>query len=587
MTAGDKTVDVREFSDIDYSLHIMDTIRLEGEESRIFRFEPLKGKVIASAMFRFNAVGRGKNIMTLSDKDGIPALSVWCEGKCILAHDGKVRKNIHRYRNESWFNIWVSLDAKARTYDICVDGEKCLCGAAFMNPVGEISSYECASRMGTLLEKQVRVYGNPVQSVEDAAAGRKVYQAGRFGAVADGAAVVTDELQKAIDACSADGGGVVYLNGGTYLSGMIELKKGVELYIETDAVLKGVTEAVAYPSMTSKKNPNWNMIKQGPQKALIYADGIEGVIIQGGGTVDGSGDFPGDYGSESSRPSAILLVGCENPKIQNIAVKDAGMWTIPLVECDGLYMRDVNISSYWFPNRDGIDLCDCHDALIENCYVTADDDAVCFKSGHDRGCDNILVRQMMIVSVMANAVKFGTFSYGGFTDCAVRDCVIKDTRHCAMCVEIVDGGTAKGIRFERIDVKEAGSAFFVILGDRGNIPSWGTHRIGSVEDIHFEDIEVENPLFNYGSYISGFKADGKRHAIRDIFFKNVRAEFLGGLGEAPKDPPEYSKEVYPECDMFKQLPASAYYLRHADNVVFEDCRTIVLVADARQDTVIA
>jgi len=73
-----------------------------------------------------------------------------------------------------------------------------------------------------------------------------------------------------------------------------------------------------------KNNPNWNMIKQGPQKALIYADGVNGIIIQGGGTIDGSGNFTGDYGSESSRPSGILLVGCDHSKIQNIAVNNAG-----------------------------------------------------------------------------------------------------------------------------------------------------------------------------------------------------------------------------------------------------------------------
>jgi hypothetical protein len=578
-------IDVSTLSDIRYSLKIMETIPLESDESKKYAFESIKGKVIASVMFRLHATGRGKNIMTLSDKDGKPALSIWCEGKCILAYDGNVRKNIFRYKNEFWFSVWVSLDTGSHTYDLCIDGEKCLSGAEFMNPVNEISFYETGSRMGSLMEKQIFIYRNPVQFVEDSAGGRKIYNVKQYGALADGETLVTDKIQKAIDDCSEKGGGVIYLQGGTFLSGMIELKQGVELYLETDATLKGITDAAAYPTMTSKKNPNWNMIKQGPQKALIYADGVKGIVIQGGGTIDGSGNFPGDYGSESERPSGILLVGCDRSKIQNIAVKDAGMWTIPLVECDGLYMRDVNVSSCWFPNRDGIDLCDCHDVLVENSCFSADDDSVCFKSGHDRRCDNIMIRQMMIISVMANAVKFGTFSYGGFTNCIIRDCIIKDTRHCAMCVEIVDGGIAKNIRFERIEVKDAGSAFFIILGDRGNIPAWGTHRIGSIEEIYFEDVYVENLLFNYGSYISGVKKDGGQHNVRNISFKNIKAEFRGRLEKKPADPPEYTANIYPECDMFKHLPASAYYLRHTEGVVFENCQTVVKEEDVREKIV--
>ncbi len=578
-------IDVREFSDIEYSLSVMDTVLLDSGENKKYTFEPVSGKVIASTMFRFCATGRGKNVMTLYDENGKPAISIWCEGMCILAYDGNVRKKIYRYKDEFWFSVWVSLDTNSKTYDVCVDGEKCLSGALFMNPVSEIALYETGSRMGSFMEKQIFVYRNPVQSIEEAAGKRKIYNVAHFGAVADGVTVVTDKIQKAIDECSENGGGVVYLKGGTYLSGMIELKIGVELYLETDATLKGVTDTESYPTMTSTNNPNWNMIKQGPQKALIYADGLNGVIIQGGGTIDGSGNFPGDYGSESSRPCAILLVGCNNSKIQNIAVNNAGMWTIPLVECDSFYMRDVNITSYWFPNRDGIDLCDCHDVLVENSYFTADDDTVCFKSGHERCCDNILVRQMMIVSTMANAIKFGTFSYGGFTNCTICDCVVKDTRFCAMCVEVVDGGIAENIHFERIEVKDAGSAFFIVLGDRANIPPWGTHRMGSIKDIYFEDIYVENLLKNYGSYISGIEKDGEVHNIQNIFFKNVKAEFRGGLTEQPIDPPEYSEKIYPESDMYKQLPASAYYLRHAKNVVFDSCETIVAEEDVRKKIV--
>ena len=50
-----------------------------------------------------------------------------------------------------------------------------------------------------------------------------------LGAKADGKTKVTKSIQKAIDAVSASGGGRVTLSGGTFLSGPIDIKSGVEL----------------------------------------------------------------------------------------------------------------------------------------------------------------------------------------------------------------------------------------------------------------------------------------------------------------------------------------------------------------------
>lgn len=544
-------------------------------------FEPVSGKITASVAFRLKVAGKGKNVMTLYSDKGEKAISIICEGMYLVAYDGKIRRKLCDYKNDCWFSLWVSLNTISGKYDVFVDGTKYLSGAAFVNTVDNIAIYEAGSIQETLFIKRVFIYRNPVQSVLESDGIKPVYDVKEMGIEADGQTVVTEKIQKIIDECSMNGGGIVYLRAGTYLSGMIELKEKVRFYIENDATLKGVLDWDAYPTMVSKYNPNWNMIKQGPQKALIYADGVMNLVIEGGGTIDGSGDFIGDYGSESSRPSGILLVGCNNASIHDIYVKDAGMWTIPLIECDNFYMRDVNISSYWFPNRDAIDICDCHNILVENCYFKSDDDTVCFKSGNDRGCNNVLVRNMMIISTMANAIKYGTYSYGGFSNCTVEDCIVKDTRLSAMCVEVVDGGEVKNLQFNRITVKDAGSAFFIILGDRGNIPFWGTRRIGSIEDIYFNDIKVERLTENNGSYISGLKIGESIYPLKNINFTNVNAAFMGGMTQMPQTPPEYSGSIYPESTMYGGLPASAYFLRHIEGITYNNCDTVVSSSDVR------
>ena len=60
-----------------------------------------------------------------------------------------------------------------------------------------------------------------------------------YGARVDGKTLNTFAIQKAIDECAAVGGGRVLVDGGTYLTGTVCLKSGVELHIEANAVLMG------------------------------------------------------------------------------------------------------------------------------------------------------------------------------------------------------------------------------------------------------------------------------------------------------------------------------------------------------------
>jgi polygalacturonase len=61
-----------------------------------------------------------------------------------------------------------------------------------------------------------------------------------FGAAGDGQANDAAAIQRAIDACTAAGGGTVLLPAGkTFRSGTIALKSNVELHVEGGARLAG------------------------------------------------------------------------------------------------------------------------------------------------------------------------------------------------------------------------------------------------------------------------------------------------------------------------------------------------------------
>ena len=70
-----------------------------------------------------------------------------------------------------------------------------------------------------------------------------------FGAGGDGITKDTAAIQAAIDACSAAGGGTVLLAEGRFLCGRIDLKSGVELHLDRDAVLLFSSDVNDFPEI--------------------------------------------------------------------------------------------------------------------------------------------------------------------------------------------------------------------------------------------------------------------------------------------------------------------------------------------------
>ncbi|MBQ4029589.1 MAG: glycoside hydrolase family 28 protein, partial [Prevotella sp.] len=88
-----------------------------------------------------------------------------------------------------------------------------------------------------------------------------VYNVMDYGAKGDG---ITDDaiaIQRAIDACSAKGGGQVYLPcGKTFLAGPIELKSNINLYLDAGSVLKAHPDESIYKMSAFKDNRGEGMM---------------------------------------------------------------------------------------------------------------------------------------------------------------------------------------------------------------------------------------------------------------------------------------------------------------------------------------
>ena len=102
-----------------------------------------------------------------------------------------------------------------------------------------------------------------------------------FGAQGDGVHVDIPAIQGAIQACGDQGGGIVRMGPGTYLSGSIQLRSNITLQLEQGAHLLGSSDLGQYTSIGRAAEKR--------STALIWAIGARNVGISGAGVIDGNG----------------------------------------------------------------------------------------------------------------------------------------------------------------------------------------------------------------------------------------------------------------------------------------------------------
>ena len=107
-----------------------------------------------------------------------------------------------------------------------------------------------------------------------------------YGAVSSSNTLNTGAIQQAIDMAAKQGGGMVLVPSGFWLTGPIKLLSNVNLHISRGAILQFSNKPKDYPLIRT----NWEGVDAIRAQSPISAKGQRNIAITGSGIIDGAGE---------------------------------------------------------------------------------------------------------------------------------------------------------------------------------------------------------------------------------------------------------------------------------------------------------
>lgn len=422
----------------------------------------------------------------------------------------------------------------------------------------------------------------------------RVFKVEDFGAVTDTTVVNTVAIQKAIDECSANGGGVVLFSKGDYVTGTIELKSGVMLEVTKGARILGSLKLTDYP----EKIEQFKSVMSENHKyrlSLIYAERVDKIGIRGKGKINFRGEranFPGPetIGEILGRPFGIRMIECNNVVLQDIELRNAAAWLQSYLYCNNLIFDGVKVVNHANVNNDGIDPDGCTNLILRNCHFNSEDDCFCLKGASGKPTRNILVENTKLYSTR-DAIKIGTDTQGDFENILFRNLTIGGVPEgeptigghksiSGFTLATVDGGNVSGIYTTNVVINNSNCPLFIRIGNRGRVmPGLPKPPAGLLENVVFNNISGSNNGIQ-GSLISGVKSK----QVENVLIRNYKVNMIGG-GDSIliKQPVKDDEGGYPAALYYsnKGLPAYGFYVRHAKNIKFEKVSVIPLKPEGR------
>jgi len=362
-----------------------------------------------------------------------------------------------------------------------------------------------------------------------------------YGAMNDSLVVQTNAIQHTIDEAAKQGGGVIVIPKGVFLSGALFFKPKTHLYITEGAVLKGSDTITDYPAMPSRmEGQNLDYFP-----ALVNAYGVNGFTISGNGTINGNGlkyweafwkrrqENPKCTNLEVSRPRLVFIRDCNHVQIQEVKLINSGFWTSHFYKCNHVKMIDLYIfspaSPVKAPSTDAIDIDACSHFLIKGCYLSVNDDAIALKGGKGPWADKDTCNGAN-QNIIIEDCEFG-FCHSALTcgsesihdrNVILRNCRVKEAKRLLWLkmrpdtpqkYEFITVDNIKGQVYSCLYIKRW-TQFFDLKG-RKDIPK------SSCENIRLRNINLKCEVF-YDVEIS------ENYKLSDFSFQHLNIEAVNG-----------------------------------------------------------
>ena len=448
------------------------------------------------------------------------------------------------------------------------------------------------------------------------------YRVRDFGAIADGKTLCSQAVQKALDFCYKNGGGIVVFDKGRYVLSTVFLKSNVTVEIPEGTEILG---AESYYDYAQEEEIDYPIYQDSSHTyfypSLFVGIGCENVKITGGGKIDMRSvwDEDGVRGEAIKHRGAkcIALKNCRNIEISNLEIYNATDLAVYFAGCENVDVHGLKIQVY----IDGISPDNSKNVQIYDCDVETGDDGIVFKSSYTLNridiCKDIKVWNCKIKS-RCNAIKFGTETNGGFENINIDDIDIKDTRITGISIESVDGAIVDGVTIKNVVMQNVNAPLFIHLGKRMRGPQG--REIGQIKNVTLENITATGPYepyeimpWNYFSWkendcyqnpkvfgiaesFDGTKETDewqmtsnicglKGYPLQNITLRNIRLKLDGGIKEYNRNVPEEAQD-YPEVYVYGRiLPAKGIYFRHIDGLTLKNVTVETYREDAREDFV--
>ncbi|MDP4226642.1 MAG: glycoside hydrolase family 28 protein [Bacteroidota bacterium] len=395
-----------------------------------------------------------------------------------------------------------------------------------------------------------------------------------YGAENDGITLNTKAFAKAIDACSAAGGGVVLIPEGCWLTGPIVLKSNVNLHTTRGTLVKFSRNFDDYPIVQAAYEGIMMMRCASP----VSGKNLQNVAITGYGIFEGSGDAwrsvkrekltPGDWKSlitsggilsedkntwypskkylkgnaypsgylgpnatikdyeaikDFLRPVMVSFIQCNSVLLDGPTFQNSPSWCIHPLLCENLTLRNVTVRNpQYAQNGDGIDVESCRIGTITNCSFDAGDDGICIKSG--KNAEGRKRGKPTEYFVISNNVVFhghGGFVIGSEMSGGVRNIFV---HNCCFV------GTDIGLRFKStrgrggvveniyvsgiamINIPTTAILFDMFYGGASPIPEGGAKVENNSETITKPVVDEGTPRFE-NFFIKDISCNGADQAI--------------------------------------------------------------------------